>query len=955
MSFIHHCSGKGLRILLLGAFLAAGSVHAQDYSSMGISDVIGNADRMLQRGDYNGAIPALNEVIRRAKDMSDPKMIETVQTCRYQLARAYYQTSDIPAGMRVLEDYLAKEPRKMEKNALRMMAQGFFEVQEWEKIEELANRLLSLPDLEPEDLFNANLLLGQSYYQQQKWAESVKPLSYAANNTKEERIKSLCEIMIVRSLVESENWPELFVWIPRIYRTDSKYDISLNLTLMKAGKARYDEAGRTDDKIDYLNALMLYRMVLPREELLNFANNRIRSLTSKLESDMKIGIKQSVADERKADIEKIKESMKTLDDLPPYEEEVTFRIGQIYKDVKRYWEGYVLFDKLYRQDRLSDIGEAAMLQSVLILYEVNEIDRAEERILVYLEEQPQGQYARTLLSMMQRDNLIKQNFDKVVDLLKYIDTLPATTDQDELSLQADLHYMGAFGYFQKKEFKLAGDQFSIILEKYPNSTHFSDSRYFRGMTFMLQGDYANALTDFVTYQDKFGSGEHYAASMFREAVSLFGLERVVESEKTFTKFIDTFPEDPLVSEAHSMRGDIEAAKDGQDNPETPEDEYDPHTLDRALADYRMAIDKATTALQASYPAFQAAKVFKLEFKWQEIIDLMNYYMDRWEEMADVAEAVYWIGQSQIELDQVGEAVIAYVDAIERFGNDPEQQGVDKIIYELLNVANHHLEEEARDDLLSTLERKLTNVDERMEVLKLRLQVAQALLLGDEASSTLGAELNAAGTDLAITTPVALALMCDAAVDSANVEEMRRLYDYFLATYEESDLLWHAYRAKTHELLIAGDLQGVLAIIDEAQGLFGAESYMGWAQLIKADTLFKRKEYELAEEAYNMVLGVAEWRGPIFAEAMYGMGQCRLAQADLKAAHSFFQRTYLLFKSYANGDWAAKGYLSAATTLVELGRNEDAVKTLNAMLEDQYTSSNPLAQEGRELLKKYGGL
>ncbi|MBT8042480.1 MAG: tetratricopeptide repeat protein, partial [Pontiella sp.] len=290
-----------------------------------------------------------------------------------------------------------------------------------------------------------------------------------------------------------------------------------------------------------------------------------------------------------------------------------------------------------------------------------------------------------------------------------------------------------------------------------------------------------------------------------------------------------------------------------------------------------------------------------------------------------------------------------------FGNDPEQQGVDKIIHKLVIVANDYLEDAEREELLATLASRLSGVDERMEVLRLRLRVAGALLQGDEASAVLGAELNAADTELAIATPVALALMCDAAVEAGDVNEMRRLYDYFLATYEESDLLWHAYRAKTYELLLSGDLQGVLAIIDEAQGLFGAESYMGWAQLLKADTLFKLKDYEEAEVAFNMVMGVSEWRGPIFAEAMYGMGQCRLAQGDLKAAHSFFQRTYLLFKSYANGDWAAKGYLGAANTLVELGRNDDAVNTLNAMLEDQYTSSNPLAKEGRELLKKYGGL
>ena len=39
--------------------------------------------------------------------------------------------------------------------------------------------------------------------------------------------------------------------------------------------------------------------------------------------------------------------------------------------------------------------------------------------------------------------------------------------------------------------------------------------------------------------------------------------------------------------------------------------------------------------------------------------------------------------------------------------------------------------------------------------------------------------------------------------------------------------------------------------------------------------------------------------------MHGMGRCREAQGDLESAHSLYQRTYLLFKSYEEGLWAAK--------------------------------------------------
>ena len=119
---------------------------------------------------------------------------------------------------------------------------------------------------------------------------------------------------------------------------------------------------------------------------------------------------------------------------------------------------------------------------------------------------------------------------------------------------------------------------------------------------------------------------------------------------------------------------------------------DPHPLDRAISDYRRGID-TNKALQSSYAAFQAAKVYKLEDRWEEIIELMNYYLDRWEELANVAESTFWIGQAQTKLGYLDEAVNAYVDTIERFGNDLLQEGVDKIILELKQITDSSLIEE----------------------------------------------------------------------------------------------------------------------------------------------------------------------------------------------------------------------------------------------------------------------
>ena len=68
--------GRSLRVLVFAAALVAGSAMAQDYRTMGISDVVASADRMLQRGDYAAAIPPLEEVIRRTKDLTDEQVTQ---------------------------------------------------------------------------------------------------------------------------------------------------------------------------------------------------------------------------------------------------------------------------------------------------------------------------------------------------------------------------------------------------------------------------------------------------------------------------------------------------------------------------------------------------------------------------------------------------------------------------------------------------------------------------------------------------------------------------------------------------------------------------------------------------------------------------------------------------------------------------------------------------------------
>ena len=103
----------------------------------------------------------------------------------------------------------------------------------------------------------------------------------------------------------------------------------------------------------------------------------------------------------------------------------------------------------------------------------------------------------------------------------------------------------------------------------------------------------------------------------------------------------------------------------------------------------------------------------------------------------------------------------------------------------------------------------------------------------------------------------------------------------------------------------------------------------------------------------MVTSVPEWRGPLCGEAFLGMGRTKLAMNSLEDAHALFQRTFLFYKAYDGGKWAAEGYLEAGNTLLKMGLKQDALNTWRAMLKDDYVNYLPQAETARELIKKHG--
>lgn len=235
-----------------------------------------------------------------------------------------------------------------------------------------------------------------------------------------------------------------------------------------------------------------------------------------------------------------------------------------------------------------------------------------------------------------------------------------------------------------------------------------------------------------------------------------------------------------------------------------------------------------------------------------------------------------------------------------------------------------------------------------KTLKLRLAVLLAEI--DGSKTQLGRQLLATEKDLSAVPPSALGMMCSAALEQEDFSRSEALFDLFTANYPDSPYINSAYQLRAEELFRQEKYVEAGKLATEALELFGAVQDLGWAQVLQGRTLYERKQWSLASEAFQKVFNVQLWRGPLYGEAMFRMAETEFAQGNYDKAFAFYQRTYLLYKYYDEGRWAADAYLRSVDCLKKLGKDElDVKNTYAAMILDEYVRDLPQTDIARDAL------
>jgi TolA-binding protein len=997
--------GNTLFLSLVLALLTVSAGFGQE--EMSASGLLTEATQRLADGDYQEAVPYMTDYLERMKESDDPRVLALLQDVRFKLGKIMLHLEDSAKAAEFLDQYTSNKPLYKFREAHKLLAVSLYEIGEYQRcVETVTNAFAGPPEMEEteeekvdfeslkkeelggltarqlkryeeraeeadDDLFSGfteeapeeepeytpaervllNMTLAQAYTGLEEWEKSLDPYRYVIENSDEEARRGFAIMETVNALVKLDRYIEAGTFISKLYETEARYDIRVNMALVSAASAMFNEA-------EYDSALMLYRMVLPREALVDYKLSKMNELRQEAElppvrvrtvtnevgrvetlfgkkhgeaAGMEDEAGQNVKSEIKPiEVIELEEQIASLQSMPPYEEDVLYRTGQLYAEAGRPWEAVAVFDVVASHDPESELGLRVFFEKMQVLFDpLKEYEQLEELGLAFLDTHREGITPRQVAYQLTAVYQIQQRMKDIKSLLPYIESFVPSDEFMVRQYEAELYYMQAVADLMLLNYKQALAGFASVLEDFSDSHQQDNATYWHAVARLFLQDYEKALFEFEAYANEFSRGEWLPEASFRGGICLFGMERYEEAQARFTHVINTWPDSSVYPDACSMRGDILGSQG---------------LLDEALRDYREAMDTARRPQQATYAVFQMASVFEAEERYDEIIELVNSYLDRYDEEADVAKAAYWIGKTKMEQGRTDEAVHAYLDTVVKYGGDVRQDGVDLIIAELVNISRW-MEEEDFNRLISQVEMALENAEDR--TLELRLKVLLATL--NNAEMELGRQLIAELDDLTTAPPPVLSVICEASLESGDFSRAQDILIIFQNRFEDSEYMRAAYKLCGHDFYHAGKYDEAMEIVEETQALYGMEDDAAWAQLMKGRIELRNGQLDRARETFLAVLNVQAWRGEPYAEATYSLGEVEENAGNLRKAFAWYQRAYFQYKGHAQGLWAAKGYLGSARILQELDRENDRRNTFRAMLFDRYVNDRPEADVAREAL------
>lgn len=777
---------------------------------------------------------------------------------------------------------------------------------------------------------------------------------------------------------------------------DFLYDIGVNLRLLHTGD-------KFEDEERYLEAGLLFSMVLPVERLLVDVEDRLMELE---EWTFRNRSSNETSKEQLAELEALREQRLELVAAPKYTANLRWRQARVLQLMGREYEAYFAFLRLvdtYPQHRrMEQFRYATFTQGIKCDYLHEAMEHGED----YLSEPAYLLFEKPVAVQLAG---LYAHFEAIEKLSLLADSFLHRFPYEPVASQMS-HYLGQ-ALFKKGMVERIIEDFPLWSAEYPEGAFIDSVSYWLGMAYLFGGDFEAALQAFDTLLANHPGSVYYKEASFRRGVAYFGLGQYAEAREVFESWLPDSPGHPLIPEAHVFLGDLDAMDARVEN---------------ALTHYRLVEEAGGALALIEHAYFESASLLLANQRYSEHDRILEQFLDKYPNSTSCAEAVLRMAEASLDRGLLPEAFTRYRDGIERFGNDEKSDAVDSVIdswweqdaairaratqtaaFIAALLEDEEFRAQMLDDRIAQIQyfQAHTAIDPKLkELLTIRHPLYAELTAQTDTSlapdpkrvlriedyPALGALLARNEERLAKLpskkpSQVFEAMHAAAVVRNEDTLALRLLRVLnqragMTVLVEQIKEEWveaasPATRVWIARLLAPEDAERAISILRElvaeapesaaaAEGLFllgtiesGREdheaaqayhnrvlkehfssAYAKSSAILRADALRQAQRPQEALEAYALVLSQREWRGEIWAEATFKMGNCFAEMDDPAKAQGFYERTYLAFSAYP--DWSGRAILSSADLLEEMGDSDSAQRTYQYFLDLPGAQNSP---------------
>ena len=917
--------------LLAGAALPSPALAQADAGSLGLKELKILADQNVQSKSFSQSIPYLEELILRLQYTEEERTWKVLEWAMFQLGVAHLEMGRYATSVTNFHDYIKRWPKgNSVKHAYLLQGEAYASQEQWHEVRRVMRILTKNPSLRRREQVWARRLIGESYFREQKWAESIPSLTYVVENCTRRELRDLAAVQVTTALVKVENFDGLFRFIPYVYRTTARFDIDLNIALIQAGDRNYET-----DRYPY--AISSYRLVHFKSELEKNLEVRIATAEHRLkmlwnERDIEFSQMSGMHRNLKRLIKDYKIQRVELRELPDYDQEVIIRMAQTYLNLERYWEALTQFRRVFDMYPDHELAEQGLYSAYATAREMEQEERAMKEGYDYLQAFPLGTYWEGLTVSLGQLHVRRKEYTQCLRLSE-----ASLEEKPDHSLKPNLLYLMGYCHFHLNQHEQALDRFAEILSEHPDSAFVEDASYWHPMAHLFLHHYTPAREEFGVFLATFPESTYYEDGSFRYAVGFYGEGNHPSSEEQLQTFVKAYPKSRLLGEAYCMLGDITASW---------------AKLDLALDYYRRVPDAAVNMTEINYAAFQSARVYELEAKYDEIIALFRDYIEAHGEEGNFSQALYWIGNAYMRSERHDQALDTFFNGIIAYGDARAQYGIDMMIRDLA-IQHQTLQGlDSHQRFMRKLYRALAEArKDSRRTLNLRLVTlfTEVTPSGTARDKLVAILMNPKNLEFA--GPLTLAIMGREATARGKKELARSTYRTLLNEFGDSDFTVDALSGLAELDIVAGNYQKAEAHLSALIAKYPRLPAAAKSQKRLGDVFRLQGKPEHAIEAYNTLLSIREWRGPLFPEALYWIGICHLEKDRSDQAFAHFERIYLLYRAY--GNWTAKAYWRGAECLLKLNQTSDAVTTLRELIADKSLQDFPETEAARKKLATLG--